>query len=89
MAHYTIAWLPGDGIGKEVMEAARLVLDALHLDATYPHGDIGWEFWCSEGDALPTRTLDLLRRLACGDVRRDHVEAGEGRRSRTRPVPAR
>ncbi|MBP1654477.1 MAG: hypothetical protein H6Q28_1033, partial [Bacteroidetes bacterium] len=47
MARYTIAWLPGDGIGKEVMEAARLVLDALHLDATYPHGDIGWDFWCS------------------------------------------
>ncbi|MBP1679465.1 MAG: hypothetical protein H6Q29_1376 [Bacteroidetes bacterium] len=60
MARYTIAWLPGDGIGKEVMEAARLVLDALHLDATYPHGDIGWDFWCSEGDALPQRTIDLL-----------------------------
>ena len=60
MAQYTIAWLPGDGIGKEVMEAARLVLDALHLDATYPHGDIGWEFWCSEGDALPKRTIELL-----------------------------
>jgi isocitrate/isopropylmalate dehydrogenase len=60
MAQYTIGWLPGDGIGKEVMEAARLVLDALHLDATYPHGDIGWDFWCSEGDALPQRTIDLL-----------------------------
>lgn len=60
MARYTIAWLPGDGIGKEVMEAARLVLDALHFDATYPHGDIGWDFWCSEGDALPRRTIDLL-----------------------------
>lgn len=24
---YRIAWLPGDGIGKEVMEAARIVLD--------------------------------------------------------------
>jgi 3-isopropylmalate dehydrogenase len=60
MARYTIAWLPGDGIGKEVMEAARLVLDALRFDATYPHGDIGWDFWCSEGDALPRRTIDLL-----------------------------
>jgi len=60
MARYTIAWLPGDGIGKEVMEAARLVLDALHLDATYPHGDIGWDYWCAEGDAFPQRTIELL-----------------------------
>ena len=28
MAHYKIAWLPGDGVGNDVMEAARLVLDA-------------------------------------------------------------
>ncbi len=63
MSKYTIAWLPGDGIGKEVMDAARVVLDKLHLDADYVHGDIGWEFWCKEGDALPQRTIDLLRRV--------------------------
>ncbi len=62
MAHYTIAWLPGDGIGKDVMDAARLVLDELHLDAEYPEGDIGWEFWCREGDAFPQRTIELLGR---------------------------
>jgi 3-isopropylmalate dehydrogenase len=61
MAQYTIAWLPGDGIGKDVMDAARIVLDALQLDAEYPAGDIGWEFWCREGDALPKRTVELLR----------------------------
>jgi 3-isopropylmalate dehydrogenase len=27
------------------------------------HGDIGWEFWCTEGDALPARTVDLLRNV--------------------------
>ena len=63
MSTYTIAWLPGDGIGKDVMEATRLVLDALHLDAEYVHGDIGWEFWCKEGDAFPQRTIDLLGRV--------------------------
>ncbi len=63
MAHYTIAWLPGDGIGKDVMDAARLVLDELHLDAEYPEGDIGWEFWCREGDAFPPRTVELLKRV--------------------------
>jgi len=61
MAKYRIAWLPGDGIGNDVMEAARIVLDALALDAEYLHGDIGWEFWCREGDAFPTRTIELLK----------------------------
>jgi len=60
MARYRIAWLPGDGIGKDVMDAARIVLDAIRLDADYVPGDIGWDFWCREGDALPPRTLELL-----------------------------
>lgn len=60
MAKYRIAWLPGDGVGVEVLEAAKIVLDKLHLDAEYIHGDIGWTFWCREGDALPQRTIDLL-----------------------------
>ena len=60
MSKYQIAWLPGDGIGNDVMEATRIVLDAVNLDADYLHGDIGWEFWCSEGDAFPKRTIDLL-----------------------------
>ena len=62
MAKYRIAWLPGDGVGVDVMEATRLVLDASGFSdqAEYLHGDIGWEFWCKEGDPLPQRTLDLL-----------------------------
>jgi len=61
MSTYRIAWLPGDGIGREVMEAARIVLDAASFAAEYVHGDIGWEFWRSEGDAFPARTVELLR----------------------------
>lgn len=65
MAKYRIAWLPGDGIGKDVTEAARIVLDRLALDAEYIPGDIGWEFWCKEGDALPKRTLDMMKETDC------------------------
>jgi 3-isopropylmalate dehydrogenase len=57
---YKIAWLPGDGVGIEVLEAAKIVLEKLEFNAEYTHGDIGWDFWCSEGDALPKRTIDLL-----------------------------
>ncbi|MEX1129821.1 MAG: isocitrate/isopropylmalate dehydrogenase family protein [Vicinamibacterales bacterium] len=60
MAKHRIAWLPGDGIGVDVLDAARLVLDGIDLDAEYVHGDIGWEFWRREGDALPERTIELL-----------------------------
>jgi 3-isopropylmalate dehydrogenase len=63
MAKYRIAWLPGDGIGIEVLEAARIVLDRLALDAEYIHGDIGWEFWRTEGDAFPQRTIDLMKQV--------------------------
>lgn len=66
MSKYRIAWMPGDGVGVDVMEAARLVLDALKLDAEYVPADIGWEFWCTEGDPLPERTLKLLEGCSCG-----------------------
>lgn len=60
MSKYRIAWLPGDGIGVDVLEAARIVLDKLALNAEYLHGDIGWQFWRNEGDPLPPRTIELL-----------------------------
>jgi 3-isopropylmalate dehydrogenase len=65
MAKYMIAWLPGDGIGKDVLDATRIVLDRLELDAEYPHADIGWQFWCAEGDPLPQRTIDLMKKTNC------------------------
>jgi isocitrate/isopropylmalate dehydrogenase len=65
MAKYRIAWLPGDGVGNDVMEAARIVLDKIQLDAEYIHGDIGWEFWRKEADPLPKRTIELLKNTNC------------------------
>jgi isocitrate/isopropylmalate dehydrogenase len=65
VAKYRIAWMPGDGIGQDVMEAARIVLDKLRLDAEYPQADIGWEFWRREGNPLPQRTIDLLKTCRC------------------------
>jgi isocitrate/isopropylmalate dehydrogenase len=66
MSKYKIAWLPGDGVGNDVMDAAKIVLDTIGLDAEYIPGDIGWEFWKSEGDPLPERTLKLLKEVNCG-----------------------
>ena len=65
MAKHRIAWLPGDGIGNDVMEAARIVLDRLGLDAEYVPGEIGWECWRKEGNPLPDRTIEMLKTTRC------------------------
>jgi len=56
----TIVTMPGDGIGKNVLPEAIRILDASGFKADYIHADIGWEFWCKEGNALPERTINLL-----------------------------
>ena len=61
MPKYKIAVLPGDGVGIEVVEAALIILKKLSVDAEYVHGNIGWKFWRSEGNALPDRTIKLLK----------------------------
>lgn len=61
-----IVSLPGDGIGKVVLPEAIRVLDAAGFQAEYVHGDIGWEFWCKEGNALPDRTIKLLEEHKIG-----------------------
>ncbi|PKP60907.1 3-isopropylmalate dehydrogenase [Candidatus Atribacteria bacterium HGW-Atribacteria-1] len=65
MAKYKIAWLPGDGIGNDVMEAVKIVLEELKLDADYLPGDVGWEFWKKEGNPLPDRTIKILKETDC------------------------
>jgi isocitrate/isopropylmalate dehydrogenase len=65
MAKYKIAWMPGDGVGVDVMDATRVVLDAMKFDAEYVPVDIGWEFWCKEGNPLPDRTIEALKKTDC------------------------
>ena len=58
---YQIAIVPGDGIGKEVMEATLFVLDGLDVDFDYVYGDAGDECLEKTGTALPDETLDIIR----------------------------
>ncbi|MFP4663005.1 MAG: isocitrate/isopropylmalate dehydrogenase family protein [Bacteroidales bacterium] len=62
MAKRTIVSLPGDGVGRAVLDATIRVLDAAGFEADYVEGDIGWEFWKTEGNPLPQRTLDLIEK---------------------------
>ena len=62
MVKRTIVSMPGDGIGKNVLGEAIRVLDAAGFEADYIEADIGWKFWCKEGNPLPQRTIDLLEK---------------------------
>jgi isocitrate dehydrogenase (NAD+) len=66
MPKHTIVTMPGDGIGNQVLPEAIRVLDAVGFEAEYVHADIGWECWCREGNALPERTVELLRKHKVG-----------------------
>jgi len=66
MQKRTIVALPGDGIGKVVLEETIRVLGSAGFNADYVEGDIGWEFWKNEGNPLPDRTLKLLEKHKIG-----------------------
>jgi len=66
MGKRTIVAMPGDGIGKVVLDEAIRVLDAAGFEADYFEGDIGWEFWKAEGNPLPERTINLLEEHKIG-----------------------
>lgn len=76
-----IALLPGDGIGPEVVNEARRVLDALLIDGiTFEEAPVGGAAYKATGHPLPQATLDLARRAdailfgAVGDPDCDNLE---------------
>ncbi len=66
MSKHTVVTMPGDGIGNQVLPEAIRVLDAVGFEANYVQADIGWECWRNEGNALPQRTIELLRKHRVG-----------------------
>jgi len=66
MSQKTVVILPGDGIGRIVLNEAVRILDAAGFKADYVEGDIGWEFWIREGNPLPYRTIELLAQHRIG-----------------------
>ena len=66
MKKRTIVTLPGDGIGRMVLDETLRVLNAAGFNAEYIESDIGWEFWKKEGNPLPDRTIQLLKEYKVG-----------------------
>ena len=62
----TVVTMPGDGIGKVVLPESIRVLEKVGFKADYVHGDIGWDCWCSQGNAFPEETIELLAKHRIG-----------------------
>ncbi len=56
-----IGMIVGDGVGKEVVPAARRVLEAVGAPFTYVPLEAGWACFERTGTALPQATLSMLR----------------------------
>jgi homoisocitrate dehydrogenase len=59
--NYKICLLPGDGIGPEVIAAAREVLTALPLEWDFTECGIGYGEYQRSGSPLPDSTLQAIR----------------------------
>lgn len=57
-----IAFIPGDGIGREVLPAARTVLEAAGFKGEWVELPVGWDEWRQRGDPLPPSTVAEMQR---------------------------
>ncbi len=58
---YTIAVIPGDGIGPEVMEATLDILKASTLKFNFQEARAGYACYTETGNTLPEETLEIAR----------------------------
>ncbi len=66
MATYQVSLIPGDGIGPEVAEATRRILEATGIGFEWEYCDAGLDALEKHGDVLPESTLDSVRRNGIG-----------------------
>lgn len=59
---YKITIIPGDGIGREVMEAAEYILDNIDLEFKFSYGEAGYECYQKNGTTLPEETLENAKK---------------------------
>ena len=63
---YEVTLMPGDGIGPEVVEATRRVLEATGLEFRWDYQDLGMTAQDKHGTTLPEATLASVRRTTLG-----------------------
>lgn len=58
---HTICLIPGDGIGQEVVPAARRLLEATGLPIEFRLAEAGWGTFTAQGTSVPEATLTAVR----------------------------
>ena len=59
---YKITLIPGDGIGPEVVEAARRCIEATGVKINWEIADAGLTALQKYGELLPQSTLDSIKK---------------------------
>ena len=59
---YDVTLIPGDGVGPEIAEATRKVLDASGVQFNWDVQEAGTEVFEAEGTPLPDRVLESIRK---------------------------
>jgi isocitrate dehydrogenase (NAD+) len=59
---YTVTLIPGDGIGPEISEAAKRVIEATGIPITWDVQEAGQEVFEKEGTPLPQRVIASIKK---------------------------
>ena len=59
---YNITLIPGDGIGPEVTEAVKIVLDSTDVEINWDIQNAGSDYIKAEGTPLPNRVLESVKK---------------------------
>ncbi len=78
---YEVTLMPGDGIGPEVVEAMRRVVEATGIEFTWDYQDLGMVAQEKHGNTLPEATVASVRRNKVGIKGPTTTPIGTGFRS--------
>ena len=78
---YEVTYIPGDGIGPELAEATRRVLEATGVEFDWDEHPAGVDVFEEEGNPFPDRTLDSIKRTKVGIKGPITTPVGSGFRS--------
>jgi isocitrate dehydrogenase (NAD+) len=80
MAH-AVTLIPGDGTGPELAEATRRVLEATGVEFEWDVQPAGEDVYAEEGNPIPDRTLESIKRNGVGIKGPTTTPVGSGFRS--------
>ncbi|MBA3364062.1 MAG: isocitrate/isopropylmalate dehydrogenase family protein, partial [Actinobacteria bacterium] len=63
---HRVTLIPGDGIGPEVVEAARRVVEATGVEVRWDVEEIGLRAFERTGEVLPARAVSSIRENGVG-----------------------